>query len=188
MPKTLDELRGVIADDVIDAAIEASALLRSGRIPHVLAGGLAVAAYGYPRATADVDFLVDDRAFGHHGLKEGRTVRLIVTLRVPVVAIGGVRINYVSLPDQGPFVRAALDDVDPSGTHHQGHAAGLVPLELLIYMKLRAGRMRDLSDVAELYKRGALDPDRVFKTLTVMDLGLANKWLRVKEQAEGEAE
>jgi len=82
----------VVAPEIIRAAEVASAKLRESGIPHALAGGLAVGAHGYPRTTASVDFLVGDEAFVEH-------TGGLVTLRMPLIAVGNVRIDLVSIDD-----------------------------------------------------------------------------------------
>src|SRR5205814_4992373 len=86
----LERLRGVVAPEVLHAAEVASRLLREAGVPHALAGGLAVGAHGYPRTTDDVDFLVGDEAFVIHAGG-------LVTLRVPLIAVGKVRIDLVPI-------------------------------------------------------------------------------------------
>ena len=49
----------VVSDRVWRAMIDTSSLLSELGIGHALVGGLAVGAHGWPRATKDVDFLVD---------------------------------------------------------------------------------------------------------------------------------
>jgi hypothetical protein len=61
-----DLLRDVVAERVLAAWQAASGALRTAGVRHVVVGGLAVGANGYPRATKDVDFLVGDDAFVHH--------------------------------------------------------------------------------------------------------------------------
>lgn len=63
----LDALEGVVAPRVLDAMRTASKQLRKAKIRHAVVGGLAVGAYGFARATKDVDFLVGEEAFQHHG-------------------------------------------------------------------------------------------------------------------------
>src|SRR5438128_792959 len=86
----LAQLRGVVAPEILRAAEVASSKLREAGIPHALAGGLAVGAHGYPRTTDDVHFLVGDEAFIQHpgGL---------VTLQVPLIAVGKVRVDFVPI-------------------------------------------------------------------------------------------
>ncbi len=83
-----------------------------------------------------------EEAFEHHGV--------LVTFRpgVPIEA-DGVRIDYLSPVALGPQLEDVLDDPSLS----QGLA--VVPLEALIYMKLRARRRQDLLDVVELINAGA---------------------------------
>src|SRR5437016_7983251 len=86
----LAPLRGVVASEILTAVEVASRELREAGIPHALAGGLAVGAHGYPRTTDDVKFLVGDEAFVQH-------VGGLVTLKVPLIAVGKVRIDMVSI-------------------------------------------------------------------------------------------
>jgi hypothetical protein len=89
-----------------------------------------------------VDFLVGEEAFEHHGV--------LVTFRPGVpIEVDGVRIDYLSPVALGPQLEDVLDDPSRS----QGLA--VVPLEALIYMKLRARRRQDLLDVVELINAGA---------------------------------
>ena len=61
--KTLEDLRGVVADSILVRAVDTSARLTDLGVPHMLIGGVAVGLHGYPRATKDVDFLVGPEAF-----------------------------------------------------------------------------------------------------------------------------
>jgi hypothetical protein len=56
----------VVSAKVLDALKLASEALTLAQVRHVVVGGLAVGANGYPRATRDVDFLVGAEAFHHH--------------------------------------------------------------------------------------------------------------------------
>lgn len=131
-----------VSPKVRDAAIKTAAQLDRLGIRHALAGGLAVGAHGYIRATADVDFLVGEEAFEHHGV--------LVTFRPGVpIEVDGVRIDYLSPIALG----AQLEDVLDAPAISQGLA--VVPVEALIYMKLKARRRQDLLDVVELINAGA---------------------------------
>src|SRR6266481_5425508 len=101
----LSRLRGVVAPEILAAAEVASDQLRAAGIPHALAGGLAVGAHGYPRTTDDVDFLVGDEAFVIHAGG-------LVTLKVPLIAVGKVRIDFVSIepsPSEREQLRPAVE-------------------------------------------------------------------------------
>ncbi|HEY5926449.1 MAG TPA: hypothetical protein VIV11_32405 [Kofleriaceae bacterium] len=132
-------LRDVVSEKVLAAWRAASeALVRAG-IRHVVVGGLAVGANGYPRATKDVDFLVGDDAFVHH---PGGLVTMNPALPIEV---NGVAIDYLSAREGEQHLAAAL--AEPPGT--------FVDAPRLVYMKLRAARLRDRSDVAGLVNSGA---------------------------------
>lgn len=138
----INDVLDFVAPKVRDAAIQGAAQLESLGIRHALAGGLAVGAHGYVRATAHVDFLAGEEAFEHHGA--------LVTFRPGVpIEVDGVRIAYLS-----PFALGAqLEEVLDNPLMSQGLA--VAPVEALIYMKLRARRRQDLLDVVELVNAGA---------------------------------
>ncbi len=130
-----------VGGNVRDAAIAASSQLTHLGIRHALAGGLAVGAYGYLRNTADVDFLVGDEAFEHHGP--------LVTFKTGVpIEVNGVRIDYLSTSGLGPQVELAFKSAVTS------EGIPIVPSDILIYMKLIANRRRDQLDVIELIRAG----------------------------------
>ncbi len=143
----LKEVFRFVAPRVRDAAINSAARLNGLGIRYALAGGLAVGAHGYVRATVGVDFLVGEEAFEHHGT--------VVAFKAGVpIEVDGVRIDYLSCVSLG----AQLEEVLDHPPMNEGLA--IVPIEVLIYMKLAAKRRRDLVDVVELVKVGA-DVNRV---------------------------
>jgi len=132
----------VVASRVLDAWHVASAALTQAGIPHVVIGGLAVGANGYPRATKDVDFLVGDAAFTHHAGG-------LVTMNPAIpIEVNGVAIDYLSPHPGEAHLREAL--LRPPGS--------FIDVARLIYMKLKASRLQDRADVAGLVKTG-LDVD-----------------------------
>ena len=143
----LSEILNFVAPNVRDAARTTSAQLKQLGVRHALAGGLAVGAYGYIRNTADVDFLVGDEAFEHHGT--------FVTFKAGVpIEVNGVKIDYLSPARLGP----QMEDVFSNAPVSDGMT--VVPSEVLIYMKLVANRRRDQMDIIELLRAGA-DPNVV---------------------------
>lgn len=132
----------VVAPRVLDAWRAASDALARAGVRHVVIGGLAVGANGYPRATRDVDFLVGDEAFSRH---PGGLVTMNPALPIEV---NGVAVDYLSpRPDEGHLAAALAASpgsfIDPAR---------------LVYMKLRASRLQDRADVGGLVKMG-LDVD-----------------------------
>lgn len=144
VPETpdLEATRGVVSDQILDAhALASEALVKAG-IPHLLIGGLAVGAWGHPRATRDVDFLVRQAdAFETHGK--------IVTFRRDVpIAVEGVTVDYLVAED---FGLAELFETSAM--------SGIVPIAALFALKLRAHRPQDRADISALIDAGASVPE-----------------------------
>jgi hypothetical protein len=128
----------VVAPKVLEAMKLASEALAAASIRHVVVGGLAVGANGYPRATKVVDFLVGSEAFHHH--PNG-----IVTMRPEVpFQVNGVAVDLLSPDDGEGFLEATL--ATQPGTMMEAPA--------LVYMKLKSPRRKDQVDVIELVKAG----------------------------------
>ena len=137
----LEEVLRFVSPKVRDAALRSAAQLSLLGIRHALAGGLAVGAYGYVRATADVVFLVGEEAFEKHGL--------LVTFKAGVpIEVDGIRIDYLSAVALGSQMERVFDQALTSA------GIAIVPIEALIYMKLVARRRKDQVDVIELLKSG----------------------------------
>ncbi|HEX4516527.1 MAG TPA: hypothetical protein VH054_23430 [Polyangiaceae bacterium] len=135
-------LRDVVAPKVLDAMRLASEALTRAGVRHVLVGGLAVGANGYPRATKDVDFLVGSEAFEHHAGG-------LVTLRAGVpFQVDGIAVDFLSPDETESFLEAALSAA----------AGAVIEAPALVYMKLKAGRLKDRADVVELIK-ASIDVD-----------------------------
>jgi hypothetical protein len=142
------EAASAVSEQVLTAAHDASKQLALLAIPHALIGGIAVAAHGAPRATKDVDFLVNEKdAFSG-------TAILSFKQGVPI-AVRGVVIDYLT-PDGSPhadLLRQALVDAQAS------EGIPVIPLEPLVVMKLQAGRRRDLDDVQRLLEPADLQAE-----------------------------
>jgi hypothetical protein len=122
--------------------VASEALKRAG-VRHVVVGGLAVGANGFPRATKDVDFLVGEEAFEKHagGLV---TLRSGVPFQVKQVAV-----DFIAADANEAFLAEALE----------GEPGSMIDAAPLVYMKLKSPRHKDRTDVIELVKAG-LDVDR----------------------------
>ncbi len=143
-------LKGVVAPEVLDAMKAASAALKRVGVRHVVVGGLAVGANGFPRATRDVDFLVGEEAFEHHAGG-------LVTLRPGVpFQVNRVAVDFIGAEPGEGFLAAALE----------AEAGSMIEAPPLIYMKLKSPRHKDRTDVIELVKAG-LDVDRCRVYLSV---------------------
>jgi hypothetical protein len=96
-------LQGVVAREVLEAMRVASAALKRAGVRHLVVGGRAVGANGFPRATKDVNFLVGDEAFEQH---EGG----LVTLRSGVpFQVNRVAVDFIGAEASEAFLAAELD-------------------------------------------------------------------------------
>lgn len=128
----------VVAPKVLDALRLASEALTLAHVRHVVVGGLAVGANGYPRATRDVDFLVGAEAFHHHASG-------LVTMRPEIpFQVNGVAVDLLSPETHEPFLEATL--AAPPGS--------MMEAAPLVYMKLKSPRRKDHVDVIEMIKGG----------------------------------
>ncbi len=136
-PHGLEGLRGVVSSEVLHALEVSSNALRRLGIPHAVAGGLAVGYHGHPRATKDVDFLVDDRAFVKHAMG-------IVTLQPGVpIEVDGIPVDMVAMGDEDA-------DVFVEEIENREEDLPFVSLRGLLFMKLKAARRQDKADIAAL--------------------------------------
>lgn len=132
-PKLLED---VVHPRVLEAMRQASGAMKSLDVRHIVVGGLAVGANGYPRATGDVDFLVGDEAFDHHAGG-------VVTMRVPI-QVNGIAVDCLSVGADEPHLTDAIS-VEPGS---------FAPAPVLVYLKLKSPRSKDRTDIIELIKAG----------------------------------
>lgn len=136
-------LVAVVAPKVLEALRLASEALTLANVRHVVVGGLAVGAHGYPRATRDVHFLVGAEAFHYHASG-------LVTMRPEIpFQVDGVAVDLLSVGADEPFLDAAL--AAPPGS--------IIDAPPLVYLKLKSPRRKDQADVIELIK-GGIDTKR----------------------------
>jgi hypothetical protein len=169
----LGPVREIVSEKVWRAMTEASASLRSLGVKHALVGGLAVGAHGWPRATRDVDFLLDDSAFV-------KSESGLVTLRagVPVEA-HGVAIDTISVRDDERHLLPAIEAAEVS------EGVPVLPVEALVYLKLSSPRSHDRQDVLNLVRAGA-DLARVRRYLAANAPDLGRKFEEVVESGSKE--
>jgi hypothetical protein len=166
-------MNGVVAPCVLAAMRITDKILTKAGIRHVLVGGLAVGAYGYPRATDDADFLVDDTAIvRRHGVS---SMRPEIPIDVRGVSVDTIWANF---PEE--YGAIASSPVGGSGIR-------VAPIAVIVAMKLRARRRRDDGDVVELLVRG-VDENAVRTALSKFDVGLVGRFDQLAEQAVHERE
>lgn len=157
------------------AAAVASARLTAAGIDHRLIGGLAVAVHGYVRATRDIDFLLADEAFIEH---ESGVVTLHpeVPLMIHDAVIDSIPLHGSEV-DAGIFDEAAID-VD---------GVPVASAAVVVYLKLRAGRRRDIHDVKEMIAAG-LDVEAAADWIAEQDPMLADRLVGLAHEVDEEVE
>ncbi len=159
----------VVAPKVLEAMKLASEALTLASVRHVVVGGLAVGANGYPRATKDVDFLVGAEAFHHHA-------NGVVTMRPEVpFQVNGVAVDLLSPEASEDFLEATL--AAPPGS--------MMEAAPLVYMKLKSPRRKDQVDVIEMIK-GGIDTKRCREYLVAHAPALVGGFDESVAQAEAE--
>ncbi len=135
------ELEQVVARRVLDDARRVSAALTKLGVPHALVGGLAVGLHGYPRATKDVNFLVGKEAFV--------STSPLLTLREELADV--VQWGVIDLIAALPEDPVLANEV----TQGEADSIPVVGIEVLVLMRLRAGRTQDFADIEALVRVGA---------------------------------
>jgi len=172
----LHEVFDVVHPRVQAAMLQAAAALGRVGVRHALVGGLAVGAYGYPRATKDVDFLVGNETFHD---SEARVV--IPRVELPY-QIDGVAVDYIPVPIGAEFLDAALD------APQMCDGIPVAPIEVLVFMKLSSPRAKDAADIIELLKAGVLAAPVRAWLATRATGAVCARFESLVQQAEGEGE
>ncbi|HND33780.1 MAG TPA: hypothetical protein PLA94_27460 [Myxococcota bacterium] len=168
----LERALAAVSPKVRFAALEAHEALKERGVPHMLVGGLAVGAHGYPYATQDVDFVVGDEAFEFSGRGHVSFARGIP------IQIDGVQVDYLS-PDKVAHLDRLVEST--RGTED----LCVVPIEQLMYMKLLAGRQKDQAAIVGLFQTGT-DTEAIRTFIAEVAPALLPRLDRLIEQARRE--
>jgi hypothetical protein len=142
----------------------AAAALRQIGADFALIGGLALDAWGIPRATKDVDFAVPVGVAEQAADAMRGPSSEIRPLRIGGVGVRDrVRAVRVDLVDRrfhfAPLFQEAIQEARQSGRKARvsGHDVGLISLEFLLAMKLVSGEPKDEIDARRILQREVLD-------------------------------
>jgi hypothetical protein len=165
----------MLAPEMREALLAAAGAYAALGVPHALVGGLAAGAYGRPRFTRDIDFLVGDEAFVRSGL--------IVSFAKPMpLQAGQVAIDPIPLPE-APRRHAVLSEalrtcrVDET----TGEAIPILDATWLAYMKLGSPRGKDRDDIVGMMLTGAVDRAALARAVTG-DEELEVRWAAALEE------
>lgn len=142
------------------ALLEVTALLDELQLDHMLIGGLAVALWGEPRATLDVDLTLWVESDKFESVIAALTTRLTVrtpqplefvrrTRVLPVQASNGIPVDLLFAA--WPLERQALENAVVRRV--AGAAVRVAALDYLLLLKLISDRPKDLADAAALIRR-----------------------------------
>jgi hypothetical protein len=143
------------SDEFRRAFLEANRAYAALGIRYALVGGLAAGAYGAPRVTRDIDFLVGSEAFVHRG------PLIAFAVAMPLQAYS-VAIDPIPLPeDETQAIALARSLTDPHMDVSLGVEVPMLDATALAYMKLATPRFKDLGDVVAMLLAGTIDRDQL---------------------------
>ncbi|MFQ5582331.1 MAG: hypothetical protein ACE5F3_06900 [Mariprofundaceae bacterium] len=134
-------------------------LLKTHNVEFVIVGAYAMGAFGYVRATGDIDILINPRLDNTKKL-----IKALTAFGAPLdsvssedftkpevvfqIGIAPVRIDILTSIDGVSFA-----DIQPEQHDIGGVTAPVIDLKNLLLNKQSTGRLRDLADCEELKKR-----------------------------------
>jgi hypothetical protein len=168
-----------------------SRYLRQENIPHCLVGGLSVAIWGRPRATEDVDLLVDlteDAVPAFHAYLEGHGVRMDRDKAVRAIREGkgfplydtwSIHWVDVKTPER-PIDRETLERATTIDLAEE--PVPIATPEDVILHKLLARRDQDIVDARSIVLRKETGLDLDYLANRVRTLGIAAQWDKVRPE------
>ncbi|MCI0463416.1 MAG: nucleotidyl transferase AbiEii/AbiGii toxin family protein [Gemmataceae bacterium] len=168
------------------------------RLPMALMGGLSVALWRHPRATRDVDLLVDFGPLPIATLLEalqGKGLR--ARRQPPLLQVGPFRILQLQYEPPGSFLELQVDLLFADSEYQRQALARRVPAGLpgldleifvlscedLILHKLLAGRLLDRADVVALLRANKATLDYPYLQGWIDRLGLTVEWSPIWSEA-----
>lgn len=161
---------GTSGNHLLEALKRSVDLFRVGRVPYVLIGAWALAVWGRPRATQDVDFLVlvDEADLDHLGTRMKRSgLRLDEEWLKWNPMLTGYQLRF-------HFQDVAIDLLRPRDQHDrqvfnrrrrkrfEGRYYWVVAPDDFILQKLKVGRPRDFEDALTVLERSKGELDRAY--------------------------
>lgn len=155
------------ANRLVEMLREVVSALSRARVAHAMAGGMAVAALGHPRATKDIDFLIDAAdieradqaltALGFSATTDDRSQGFVRYARRPLPDVPEL-VEWIDLLLARQSVgRELIARAARHPAHWQGIELPIVPAEGIVLMKLLSSiadpsRTHDRSDIVALLR------------------------------------
>jgi hypothetical protein len=190
-------------DDPLHSALLCVEAFDRAGLPYALCGGLALAAYGVPRETKDVDFAVVDLSAERAGAALA-AIGVSVNVAFERIVFGGLAVGRVTLlGDRTSSGLNVLDLVRPRSARYatallaravhaplRGRPIRVASPEDFVLLKLLASRERDLEDTRSVLTRlgDALDRELVARELGLLareiaDWDVRGRWDQVARGA-----
>ena len=146
--------------DLFDELRSLVARLHNGNVDYALCGGLAMAVYGAPRSTVDIDLLVPGEAL-EHALRIGRELGYTIEAGPMIFAGGAIRMRRLTKidPDSADplmldflIVTPEIQDVweDCIEVEWEGGRLHVVSRDGLVALKDLRSSGQDLDDITRL--------------------------------------
>jgi hypothetical protein len=146
----------MIPAPVFELARKISEKLKTHKIPHAIAGGMAVSMHGRPRMTKDIDILISSKA--SNIIKSiGKTKNISGFLNGLSISINDIDIDFL-------FLGKGIKSKDILSAKYI-NGLPVVNIETLILMKMGAGRTQDTADIVKLLNLGKVDISKVIERL-----------------------
>lgn len=188
----------MVAKPVATTLERAVAALTATQTPSAVMGGLAVAIWGHPRSTRDIDLLVDipvadrERVLQHLALSGFRPKRASAIVQVE----GGELIQLLYDPPDAfldiqtdlfladtAFQRSALSRRVEMPADTLTDRVSVVTCEDLIILKLLAGRILDRVDAVMLVKANRDSLNMAYIAKWIAELNLKGEWQELEREA-----
>ena len=179
----LGSVRAASGDSFVRAMHRSVECFRRERAPYTLIGAWALAIWGRPRATTDVDFLVmvnqeNLGRLGHRMALEGMEVDEVWRKWNPMLGASQIRLQFHGV---------SVDILRPLDAHDQqifrrrlkkrieARYFWVVSAEDLILQKLKVGRPRDFEDALDILERSGRRLDRAYLYRWARRLGVSRE-------------
>jgi ribosomal protein L12E/L44/L45/RPP1/RPP2 len=174
------------ATRLVEMLREVVAAFSKSQVAHAVAGGMAVAAHGHPRATKDIDFLIDHadaeradealKVLGFAPASEDRSAGFLRYSRRPLPSMPQL-VEWVDLLlARQPIGRRLIEQASLNPVQWQGIELPIVSAEGVVLMKLLAcvadpSRGHDRGDIIALLRARGASFDRAWVQDAAASLG-----------------
>lgn len=165
---TSPRIAGMPEPDLLAWVVRLAEALRTAGVPHALAGGLALAVHGQPRATTDIDFVITSdpdaiararKVLADLGILQTRRpivrfqqISLLRVIAAPASSPEPIAIGFIVPP---PELDAVLDRAVVMPV--MATEVAVVSPEDLVLLKLLRSSAQDLVDIAAMAANHPLD-------------------------------